>query len=239
MIEIKYGRDEATGKLRLKVGGKQKNEGADKSVPQSVSREHVQISICDDSSIILKNLNIENDTYVNGTPVEQKKIKKGDVIELGSDHYRLEWNVIEPFIPLFVDITPLRAIWESYQKEKMEYQVKEKKFNAAKSFTSVLTMSAILVGAVDVGRSGISLRAIMYGIAICISIFFAAKSWIDASKMPKKYLDLEKRFKRQYLCPNPKCKHFMGITDYELFSQNKKCTHCGAIYIKHNQKNHN
>lgn len=235
MIEIKYGRDEATGKLRLKVGGKQKNEGADKSVPQSVSREHVQISICDDSSIILKNLNIENDTYVNGTPVEQKKIKKGDIIELGSDHYRLEWSVIEPFIPLFVDITPLRAIYETYQKEKMEYEVKEKKFNALKSFTSILTMSAIFVGAVDVGRSGISLRAIMYGIAICISIFFAAKSWIDASKMTSKKWELDKRFKRQYLCPNPKCKHFMGSIDYEVLSQNKKCTHCGAIYIKYNQ----
>ena len=234
MIEIILGRDEATGKLRIKVGGKQRVEGAEKSVPKSVSREHVQISICDDSSIILKNLNIENDTFVNGTGVEQKKIKKGDRIELGSDLYHLEWSVIEPFIPLFVDLSPLQTIWENYMETKMGYQIKEKKFNVLKSLTGLATMSAFVIGAVDTGVNGASLRIILYGLAIAVSIFFAVKSWIDASKMPKKYQDLDKRFKRQYICPNSKCKHYMGMVDYEILSQNKKCPHCGAIYIKHN-----
>ena len=166
MIEIIYGREEASGKLRLKAGGKQRIEGEDKSVPKSVSREHVMITICDDSSVVLKNLNIENDTFVNGTAVEQKKIKKGDVIELGSDHYRLEWKVIEPFIPVFIDIRPLSAVWEAYQKEKMGYQIKEKRFNVLKSLTSLITMSAFIVGAVDFGVKGVSMRTIAYGFAI-------------------------------------------------------------------------
>ena len=81
MIEIRCGRDEASGKLRLKTGDKQRLEGAEKSVPNSVSREHVLITINDDSSIVLKNLNVENDSFVNGTAVEQKKLKKGDYVE--------------------------------------------------------------------------------------------------------------------------------------------------------------
>ena len=234
MIDIIYGRDEQSGKLRLKTGSTRRMEGAEKSVPQSVSREHVLITIRDDSSIILKNLNIDNDTYVNGTAVEQKKIRKGDIIELGRDRYRLEWNVINPFIPTFIDISPLQFVWDAYQQEKISYQIKEKQFNVLKSLTSIITMSAFILGAVDIGMSGASLRVIIYIVAIGISIIFAVKSWIDASKMPQKYMDLDKRFKRKYLCPNPKCKHFMGFTDYELLSQNKKCSYCGATIIKHN-----
>ena len=234
MIEIKYGRDEATGKLRVNVGGKQRVEGAEKSVPKCVSREHVQIQICDDSSIVLKNLNIENDTFVNGTAVEQKKIKKGDIIELGSERFRLEWSFIDPLVPLFVDIAPLRAVWDAYQEEKMAYQIKEKRFNVLKSLTGLITMSAFIFGAVDIGMSGASLRVILYVLAIGISIIFNLKSWKDASSMPKKYMELDKRIKRQYLCPNPKCNHFVGLVDYEVLAQNKKCPHCGALYIKPN-----
>ena len=237
MIEITYGREENHGKLRLKAGEKQRLEGADNSVPKSVSREHVMITICDDSSVVLKNLNIENDTFVNGTAVEQKKLKKGDVIELGSDHYRLEWKVIEPFIPVFIDISPLRAVWESYQKEKNSYQEWERKLNVLKSLTSLITMSAFVLGAVDIGNKGASLRIVAYGLAIIVSIFFAIKSWRDASRLPKKHQELDKRFKRQYICPNPNCRHFMGSQDYEILSQNKKCPYCGGLYIKENNSN--
>lgn len=237
MIDIKYGRDKATGKLRLMVNGKQRTEGGEKSVPLSVSREHIQVSVCDDGAIVLKNLNVENDTFVNGVPVEQKRIKKGDVIELGSDRYRLDWSMIVPFVPVFIDISPLHDVWEHYQEEKMGFQVKEKKFNVLKSLTSLITMSAFILGAVDVGVSGASLRVVFYAMAIGVSVFFAFKSWKDASSMPRKYVELDKRFKRQYICPNPACRHFMGITDYEVLSQNKKCPHCGAVFIKRAFKN--
>ena len=232
MIEVKYGRDQATGKLHIAVGGKQRAEGAEKSVPMSVSREHALITIGDDASIVLRNLNIENDTYVNGTPVEQKLLRQGDVIELGKEHYRLDWSMITPFIPVFIDISPLRHVWEDYQTKKMDYQIKEKKFNVLKSLTSLITMSAFILGAVDVGVSGASLRLVFYVLAISVSIFFTVRSWKDASAMPKKYHKLEKQFHRYYVCPNPKCRHYMGANDYEILSQNKKCPYCGGIYIK-------
>ena len=237
MIEITYGREETSGKLRLKASGKQRLEGEEKSVPKSVSREHVMISICDDSSVVLKNLNIENDTFVNGTAVEQKKLKKGDVIELGSDHYRLEWKVIEPFIPVFIDISPLRAVWEAYQEEKMRYQIQERRFNVIKSITSLITPLAIIMSFVNIGNLGMVLRVLLYGLLFCSSLFFQVKSWKDAERMLKKYQELDKRFKRQYICPNPNCRHFMGSQDYEILSQNKKCPYCGGLYIKENNSN--
>ena len=106
MTTIIIGRDSKTSQLRMTANGKSAAICGKENVPMGVGREHISITIDDEGTVILQNLNIENDTYVNGIGVETKRLKEGDCIELGKEHYRIGWDVLQPFIPKFVDIRP-------------------------------------------------------------------------------------------------------------------------------------
>ena len=75
-MKIQVGRDQATSKLRLTYGEKSVlTDSAD--VPPTVSPEHCEIDV-EDNYFRLRNLNIDNYTYVNGQAVEAKTIQKTD-----------------------------------------------------------------------------------------------------------------------------------------------------------------
>lgn len=52
-----------------------------------------------------------------------------------------------------------------------------------------------------------------------------------ASRLPKYMDDLDKVFHEDYVCPNPRCKHFMGYQPYCDLEKNHKCPYCGAKFI--------
>ena len=90
-MEIIIGRDEETSKLSVAIGQQRGVVGKQSSVPKSVSRQHCSITINANNTFELKNLKAQNVTYVNGIPIERKRVTENDVIELGEDHFLLEW----------------------------------------------------------------------------------------------------------------------------------------------------
>lgn len=228
MTTIIIGRDTKTSQLRMTANGKSAVISGKENVPMRVGREHISITIDDEGSIVLQNLNIENDTYVNGIGVETKRLKNGDRIELGKDHYRIGWDVLQPFIPKYADIRPLKDVWEEYQNKVLQMQIMERRSGVLRSATGLITMAAMVLG-VFTGRDN-PMYLTLYIIAGVVSAAFFVKAYLNSSKMPKMQQELRDSLPKKYVCPS--CGHFMGNQSYEILSQGKACPYCKAIYRK-------
>ena len=228
MKEITIGRDGQTGKLRLTVGKQTSTFGEVNSVPRSVSQEHARLTVGEDGTLVVTNLNIENDTYVNHRAVERKRIKEGDHIVLGGEHYRLGWDMLKPFIPKIADVSPLEQVWKDYQEQRLQMQIRERRFNTLRSATGLITMFAVVLGAVT-GRDN-PLFMGLYIAAGVISLVFFVIAFRASSKIPLQQNQLTEDTKHRYKCPA--CGSLLTLQDYDMLRQTKGCPHCGAVWKK-------
>lgn len=228
MKEVIIGRDGETGKLRLTVGKQSATFGEKNSVPRSVSQQHVKLTIDDEGMMTLNNLNVNNDTYVNHRGIETKHIKEGDRIVLGNQHYRLDWEMIKPFVPKIADISHLEQAWKDYQEQRLKMQISQGRFNTIKSATGLITMFAVILGAFN-GRDN-SIFMSLYILAGVVSLVFFFISYRSSSKIPIQQNQLTEEVKEKYKCPA--CGSRLVLQDYDMLRQSKGCPHCGAIWKK-------
>ena len=228
-MEIIIGRDSETSKLMMAGGGQKRLVGAQGSVPKSVSRAHCSIVINADGSYTVKNLKAQNTTYVNGIAVEEKHVTEKDIVELGEDHFLLEWGTLSQLKPQIVDIRPLKKVWDKYNEETLALTVKQNKFNALRTGTGIITMAAIASGLVLGRENSGMLYTILYGLAIVLSLTFFIKSYIDASKLPKERQKLTQKFQNDYACPHCK-RHFSQ--PYDQLALNESCPYCKTQFRK-------
>lgn len=220
-MEIIIGRDQVTQKLNVIIDGKSKLYGTNGSVPMDVSRHHISLKQLGQDQWLIKNLNERNVTFVNGIAIESKMISETDHVEMGSSHYLFPWaSLHEPQVET-VDIRPLKGIWDNYNEERINLQIAERKFNAARSTTGIITMLAIACSII-LGHGPVYL--VLYALAIGISIVFTIKAYNNSTNVPRRLQEMNKDFQRKYVCP--KCKHFLGFQDYDIISQNDKCPYC-------------
>ena len=230
IIDTIIGRDADSGKLRIVSGGKAMTAGDADSVPASVSREHLRLTVSDQGIVVVHNINIENDLYVNRYAVESKRISHGDRIELGRDHYHLQWAILDQLFRV-TDIRPLEQVWKDYQAQRMKLQIKERRFGVLRSATGILTTAAMILGFMEIGGGAAnSLRLILYGSSFAVMLIFFILAWRSASCIPLQQQQLEENTRRRYCCPE--CGALFNLQSYDLLRQMKKCPHCGAIFIK-------
>lgn len=226
-MEIIIGRDQQTRQLCIVKDGNSKLYGQPGSVPMDVSRHHISLQPAGNGKWKIKNLNEKNVTFVNGIAVESKTISENDRIELGNSHYLFNWSAIsEPKVET-IDIRPLKKIWKEYDEQKFDSQIAERKFNAARSATGIITMLAIACSII-LGHGPIYI--LLYAVAIGISVAFTYQAYKKSTEIPQQQRELTKRFQQRYVCP--KCGHFMGFTDYDILIQNDACPYCKTKYKK-------
>ena len=226
-MEIIVGRDQTTRQLSIVMDGKCKLYGLPNSVPMDISRNHVSLQPLGNGTWQVKNLKEQNVTFVNGIAIESKTVSEKDKIELGNSHYLLSWNALsEPKVET-VDIRPLKSIWEEYDNQRIQNQIAERRFNAARSATGIITMLAIACSFI-LGHGPIYL--VLYALAISVSVLFTIQAYRKSTEVPQQQRELSKQFQHRYVCP--KCGHFMGFTDYDILIQNDACPYCKAKYKK-------
>ena len=226
-MEIIIGRDQQTRQLCIIKDGSSKLFGQPGSVPMDVSRHHISLQPAGVGKWQVKNLNERNVTFVNGIAVETKTISESDKVELGNSHFLFQWSAMsEPKMEM-ADIRPLKKIWTEYDEQRLEFQIAERKFNAARSATGIITMIAIACSLI-LGHGPIYL--LLYALAIGISVVFTYQAYQKSSEVPRRQQEMNKSFQRRYVCP--KCGHFMGFQDYEILAQNDACPYCKTKYRK-------
>lgn len=226
-MEIIIGRDQQTRQLSIVKDGVTKHYGQPGSVPMDVSRHHISLQPIDEGKWKIKNLNEQNVTFVNGIAIESKSISEKDKVELGNSHYLLNWEALSEPKEEIVDIRPLKIIWKEYDEKKFDSQIAERKFNAARSATGIITMLAIACSII-LGHGPIYI--ILYALAIGISLAFTYLAYKKSTEVPKQQRELTKRFQQTYVCP--KCGHFMGFQDYDILVQSDACPYCKTKYKK-------
>lgn len=237
-MKISIGREAGKSRLHLTVvddQGKVLRDvcvGAEQSVHQSVSRQHLQLELQDDGTILLENIKMQNITYVNGTQVHRKAVRTGDKIEMGTERYLLDWKLVKSLLPQMFDIRNLKNVFEDYRDSIKKLNKQQAQSAALKSITGVFSMGAIAVG-IFFGKDGdfSALTAVLYGTALITTIFFFVKSWRDADRIPELRDKIQNDFQHTCVCPNEECRHYLG--NYSFYDNlPKQCPHCHAKYIK-------
>lgn len=230
MIVITIGRDATKSQLKLSVGQQSKCLGAEGSVPQTVSRQHCTLTINDNGTYVLKNLKVQNVTYVNGQQIDTKTIQENDTIELGPDKYLVDWSFLKTVMPAkveTVDIRSLERVWEWYDSTQLDLKESERKTQNYQKLGGILSTCGILFMFVD-GFG--SMRYVLMGISVLIAIYFFIRGFSSSSSLNVKLNDLSKEFRSKYKCP--KCGHFMGNIPYDVLIQGDACPYCKRKYKK-------
>lgn len=226
-MEIIIGRDQQTRKLCIIKEGKSQLYGKEGALPMNVSRQHLSMQPLNDGTWQIRNMNENNVTFVNGISVESKTVSEKDKIELGESHFLFPWEALLEPEEDTIDIKPLKKIWDDYDEKRVQHQIAERKFNATRSATGIITMLAIACSLI-LGHGPIYL--ILYALAIGISVFFTYQAYKKSSDVPRQQREMNKDFQKRYVCP--KCGHFMGFTDYDILTQNDACPYCKKKYLK-------
>lgn len=243
-MEFLIGRDSKTSRLLIVIdGAKKAMYGNLNSVPMSVSREHCRIVKTNDTYEVF-NCNEENSTYVKGLEVDRKLFDPTkDLVELGPEKYKLNiLEIINAIIPpakprqqqpevKTYSIAHLEGVWDRYHDAKLSMQIKERKSAALRSVTGIFSMSAVACGFMPGIADIVALRVVLYGLGFSLMIYFFIVSYRSSGKNPKILDDLDKQLHRDYICPNPKCRHFMSYQPYADLKRRENCPHCRSNFV--------
>ena len=232
MMDLIIGRESGVEKPRLAVeqNGRVSYWGKPGSVPMSVSRKHCHVTIGEDAIVSIEDITSNNFLYINGLDCKKKgNLKIGDTIELGPDKYRLDLEGIVKGLASqqSVSISHLEEVFNTYQQEKINTQVSQGRFNALSALPGVLSMTSIGL-AVFIPN----VRIVMIVIAAVFALAFALIRYRNASKLPLKTKQLEETFREKYVCPNPACGHFLGMTPYKELLKNRTCPYCKSKFTE-------
>lgn len=246
---ILVGRESGTSRLKLimRLDGtlKEISMGKEGSVPSSVSRclgegkAHCMIEIRNDGKVIVKNMNDSNVTSVNGLVIESKTVDADSkvVIRLGVEDFSVTLqeilDAVSSLFPQIYDIRPLEKVWEDYEGGLRDFRLKKERFVAISSVTGILTTCGMICMFIP----GLEkMRVLFLVITVILAIFF----FMARLSAPKKNFEEEQRIKNQfmdnYVCPNPKCKHFLGSSPYRVLRQNSACPHCRTKWTESDPK---
>jgi len=200
------------------------------SVPKGVSRKHCKVTVDDEAKVTIEDITDNNFMYINGADCKRKKgLELTDTVELGPTRYRLDLESIVKGLSSnqSYSIAPLKEIYETYEKEKISFQVKQGRLNAISSLPIILTtVSGFLAFLLD----GQTVKVVFGLLAGLLLLTFFIIRWVLADKNPKMLKQREDTFREEYVCPNPACRRFLGATPYKELLKNKSCPYCRAKY---------
>ncbi|MCD8305976.1 MAG: FHA domain-containing protein [Prevotella sp.] len=248
---ILIGKEAAKSQLGIVVTANGKKmvavAGSPGSVPNSVSRckpaedvAHCKIDISEGGKMTITNLKSANATFVNGLEVDKKTINPTDKIMLGKDRYCLDLNLVlttavrlvASSAPKQYSIKHLERVWNEYEKRTEAIQRRQQRMNKWRMLPlmigSLSSITAAVCGAMSLGNISlyITIPIAVLSFVIYFVTFIRKDTSIDDRKKATK--DLYKK----YVCPNPDCRHFMGMIPYEILRQNKKCNYCGCTFTE-------
>lgn len=221
-MEVVFGRDPGTGRLKIVFDGKNMLWGDPNSVDNSVSRQHLKLEIAEDGSKTLININPANVTLLNGNGIIKKKFDLDDntIVELGQNGYKFKLNEVVKKLGIKepVSVAHLKAVIEEYRSAKLKMQIAERKQNAMRGLMPIFMTLAGIIGFTNILEG--YWKIIPSVCLLLLSVFFGYKGFVTAGKNPIKGAELDSEFRSKYICP--KCEHSLNGEYSDLL----KIGHC-------------
>lgn len=209
-----------------------------------VSRKHCKLTSNGDGSFTLENLS-QNGTFVQGRKIIKTKVNSDTVIQLGPN-YKIK---VADLLPQKTSATnnstspsststkeyslkPLKKVWEEYDNRMTAIQQEQKTTTLLRSASPMFTLGsgaiAGLARGLGWGDEIFGLTLIMTVIGLILMVYSFWKGYKDNSIDERK--EATKYLQDHYLCPNPDCRHFVGMKDYNILRQDKNCPYCKCKY---------
>lgn len=206
----------------------------------TVSREHCWLTDNGDGTYTLQNKSPQG-TFVDGRKVLKTRVTPDTMIKLSestivkvADLLPLK-NVTEKPAPSSeYSIRHLRTVWDEYHTKQLEIKKNQKTLGLLRSASPMFTLGsgAVATLAKTMGWAdtifGLTLVMTLIGLFLMIYSFYRGYKDNSIEETERATED----FQGRYVCPNPKCNHFMGIQSYNLLLQNKCCPWCKCKFIE-------
>lgn len=198
-----------------------------------ISRKHCSITDNGDGTLILKDLGSTYGTFVNGNQVLQKNISIDTVIQLGNSYKVKVRELLPPgfYTPEF-SVKPLEYVWNEYNNRILAITNNQKKVNMLRSASPIFTIGSGAVATVaktaGLGDGIFYVTGFMTIFGLILMIYSFIQGMNDKSTEEREEATLY--LQDNYLCPNPSCKHFIGMKHYNILKKETKCPYCGCKY---------
>lgn len=258
-MEVIIGRDAERSCLKYEVkDGPRKGYymiGADGSVPRTVSRDHLKLTI-DGNSYRIENLKAGNCTFADGLQVFSKVVKPNSRIELGRDRAFLlplediimkvsgKMPPVAPVAPVapaplvspvspngMVSLAPLERVWLSYKAEREKiFADRDEK---AKKYRIMSSLRLALLGISSIAAlliPDLTLRTICAGAAAVVGIIALISALNQGKEAPIQILltQLDEKYKTRYCCPC--CGKPFKYKPFDELVYVKVCSSCKCKY---------
>lgn len=200
----------------------------------TVSREHCRLTDNSDGTYTLENVS-EQGTCVDGKDVirtfvtPETKIKMGNLTVMVADLLPLQ-----PTPPKEYSLLPLKTVWDTYHNAQLDIQKRQRSINQLRSASPMFTFGsgaiASLAKALDWSDVIFVVTIMMTIVGLGLMAYCFVKGLKDKSIEERE--EATDRFTRDYVCPNPECRHFMGNQSYNLLRQNKSCPYCKCAFTQ-------
>lgn len=134
--------------------------------------------------------------------------------------------VQKPSTPTY-SIAHLEAVWDDYHETLLDIQRRQRTTTLLRSASPMFTLGSGALAGIAHGmgyNDVVVITAILAGIGFILMFFSFFKGLSDNSIDEKE--EATELFNSYYVCPNPKCHHFMGNQAYQIVSQHKNCPWC-------------
>jgi len=175
----------------------------------TISQYHAEIHISEEGKIMVKDLNSSGGTYVNRYRVRYKMLSENDVLKVR--HVKIDLaKIFDQYKDYSTEFQKLEAVYEEYVQEKANLR-------GLRQGKNKLTQT-------------------LHHIPYVANVLRISKVWRSSQKeYEQKLLSLEDNLKLNYVCPNPKCKSFLGNLPYQHLANKNKCAYCRITWIKNNE----
>lgn len=217
----------------------------------TVSREHCWLTDNGDGTFTLQNKSPQG-TFVDGRQVVKTRVTPNTYVQLSQSTIVKVADLLpqkpgpkpqsqpqsqparggsgqQPPAPApEFSIKHLRGVWDEYHNTQLEIQKQQRSNNLMRSASPMFTLGsgaiATIAKTLGWGDAIFGITVVLTVIGLVLMIFSFYKGVKDDSIEAKERATEDFQFK--YICPNPKCHHFMGNQSYHILRQNKNCPWC-------------
>lgn len=252
---ILIGREPVNNRLLISLNVNGKNYFAPIGQPGSVSggvsrcipnenKAHCRLQIDANGVMTLENAKPENVTFIDGTQIMKKRVGENCTVEMGQYKYRVSMAEIintatliadktikkEVVVPEF-DIRPLKAVYDDYHEKQLALKIRQRNLNLKRSIAPIFTIgSGVFSRLPNLGNELSDIATLLFVIGLVATIWSFYNGYKDKSIEEGERITEE--FQRKYICPNPECRHFLGMRPYHLLQQDNNCMYCKCKFKK-------